>query len=155
MEFVEQTDAPQTILKYPETRDNRFFKSDAHMKDFEANIQKFAYPFNKTIKEARKTKTCAIPHVSSSLVQFYTFVFTDENRIRQYGFCRSAQGGKHVICLVSYLPWHNVLILLLNKVATIINERDTTSLYHFLEAIYEYELPKPGNVTFLKPTFLG
>lgn len=50
-----------------------------------------------------------------------------------------------MICLVSYLPWHNVLVTLLNKVAAIINEKDTTSLYHFIEAIYEYELPKPGS----------
>ena len=38
MEYVPETDMAVTILKYPETRDDRFFKSDAHMNDFESNI---------------------------------------------------------------------------------------------------------------------
>lgn len=33
---------------------------------------------------------------------------------------------------------------LLQKVSVIINEKNTSSLYHFLEAVYEYEVPKPG-----------
>lgn len=146
MEFIPETEQIQTYLKYPEVRDNRFFKSDAHLTEFESNMKKFAFPYNSTLKAAREVdpKKYATNN-SSSLVQFYTFVLTDENHIRQYGFCRSAQGGNHIICLVSYLPWHNVLIHLLNKVATIINEKETSDLYNFLEAIYEYELPKPGN----------
>ncbi len=63
---------------------------------------------------------------SSALVQFYTFVLTDENRIRQYGFCRSTQAGNRVLCMLSYLPWLNVFNLLLNKIATIINEKDVS-----------------------------
>ena len=36
------------------------------------------------------------------------------------------------------------MISLLQKISTIINEKSKQSLYHFLEALYEYELPKPG-----------
>ena len=81
---------------------------------------------------------------SSSLVQFFTFVVQDSNQKRQYGFCRSDQGGNHIICIVSYFPWYNIMISLLQKISTIINEKSKQSLFHFLEALYEYELPKPG-----------
>lgn len=47
MEYVAETETIQTILKYPEVRDERFFKSDAHMEDFENNIKKFSFPFFK------------------------------------------------------------------------------------------------------------
>ena len=53
MEYVPETDMAVTILKYPETRDDRFFKSDAHMNDFESNIIKFSYPFCKTLRAAK------------------------------------------------------------------------------------------------------
>jgi hypothetical protein len=40
---------------------------------------------------------------NSSLVQFYTFVLFDANRIRRYGYCRSTQNGYRVLCLIRYL----------------------------------------------------
>ena len=55
MEYLVDTDQIQTILKYPAVRDERFFKSDKHMSDFESNIKKFAFPYCKTLKEAVKS----------------------------------------------------------------------------------------------------
>lgn len=54
MEYVQEIDSVQTILKYPEVRDERFFKNQSHMDDFEANIKKFAYPFLNTIQKDKK-----------------------------------------------------------------------------------------------------
>ncbi len=142
MEYIPETGEIHSILKYPEVRDVRFFKDEAHMTRFESDIKKFAFPYKKIQKE--NLQEYPAPRISSNLVQFYTFVLTDDNAIRQYGFCRSVQGGNHIICLISYLPWYTVIMQLINKIATIINEKETQSLYHFLDAIYEYELPKPG-----------
>lgn len=143
MEYIEDKQTVETILQYPEQRDQNYFKSDQHLNDFLSNVKKFAFPYKKTIQS--QSLNNQQKQNNSSLVQFYPFVFTDENRIRQYGYCRSAKAGNHIICLISYLPWYNVFIGLLNKIATIINEKETDSLYHFLEAVYEYELPEPGS----------
>jgi hypothetical protein len=143
MEYIETTDSIEIILQYPEIRDYRYFKTDQHFNDFLNNVKKFAFPYKKTIKTAAKQQQTN--QHQSNLVQFYPFVFTDENRIRQYGYCRSAKSGNHIICLISYLPWYTLFISLLNKIATIINEKETDSLYHFIEALYEYELKEPGS----------
>jgi hypothetical protein len=55
MEYLVDLEQTQTILKYPETRDERFFKSEAHMLDFESNIKKFAFPYCKTLRESSGT----------------------------------------------------------------------------------------------------
>jgi hypothetical protein len=150
MEYCSNNDTIETILTYPAERLNKtMFPTEALFDDFIMNIKRFAFPYRKTLKQSeglkRKTGKNSNEQRSSSLVQFYTFVFTDINRIRQYGFCRSSQNGDHILCIVSHLPWYNVFINLLNKIAMIINEKETASLYHFLEAVYEYELPDPGN----------
>jgi len=142
LEHIPASGEIHSILKYPEVRDSRFFKDDAHMTRFESDIRKFAFPYTKIQRDNAHRYPPA--RASSNLVQFYTFVLTDDNAIRQYGFCRAAQGGNHVTCLISYLPWYTVLVQLLNRIVTIINDKDTQSLYHFLDAVYEYELPRPG-----------
>ena len=123
MEYEPQTQTIETILQYPDKRDERNFADDKKLSDFVDNVKKFAFPYVKTLAN---TATSNSNTNNSSLVQFYTFVFTDENRIRQYGFCRSAQSGNHILCIVSYLPWHNVFINILNKISSIINERDVS-----------------------------
>jgi len=125
MEYSPQNQTIETILQYPDKRDEANFKDERQQSEFIENVKKFAFPYVKTLAAANK----AAQQTSSQLVQFYTFVFTDENRIRQYGFCRSAQSGNHILCIVSYLPWYNVFINILNKVSTIINEKEVRLLF--------------------------
>jgi len=150
MEYIEETQSVETILQYPEYRDQNYFKTDQHLADFLSNVKKFAFPYKKTTQNNinnnnNNTMSRNNQNNNSNLVQFFPFVFTDENRIRQYGYCRSAKGGNHILCLISYLPWYSVFIGLLNKISTVINEKETDSLYHFLEAVYEFDLPEPGS----------
>lgn len=158
MEYCTASNSIETFLRYPEERDSRNFATQQLQNEFIENVKKFAFPFMKNISSLQP----------SSLVQFYTFVFTDANRIRQYGFCRSSLNGRHILCLISYLPWYNIFMNLLNRITTIINENEvslvgligssvwvdlfrgyfsfqTQQLYNYLEALYEYNLPEPGN----------
>jgi hypothetical protein len=116
MEYCTETNSIETFLRYPEERDSRNFANQQLQNDFVENVKKFAFPFMKNISSSQP----------SSLVQFYTFVFTDANRIRQYGFCRSSLNGRHILCLISYLPWYNIFINLLNRITTIINENEVS-----------------------------
>ncbi|RNA01442.1 DENN domain-containing 1A [Brachionus plicatilis] len=140
MEYCPKNDRIEVLLNYPEKNDPKYFTNDSKLQTFISDVKKFAFPYIKLSQSSANSS-----RHSTSLVQFYTFVLTDANRIRQYGFCRSAQNGKHILCIISYLPWYNVFINILNKISSIINEKDTKALYHFLEALYEYELPEPGN----------
>jgi len=140
LDYSPKTKETEVILQYPEN-----LKTQPHFQgisdvEFVKNIKKFAFPFVNSSVQNMDAET------NSSLVEFYAFVFTDANRIRQYGFCRSTQNGNRILCLVSYLPWYNVFILTLNRLASILNEKDTTNLYNFLEALYEYDLPEPGSM---------
>jgi hypothetical protein len=127
MEYCPTTQTIETILKYPEKRDERYFSEDKKHDDFLENVKKFAFPYVKTLSNRASNSTASSSYSTSfnaSLVQFFTFVFTDETRIRQYGFCRSAQNGNRILCIVSYLPWYNVFMTILNKISTIINEKE-------------------------------
>jgi hypothetical protein len=128
MEYCPSSQSVETILQYPEELDQKNFTNEAHLNDFVSNVKKFAFPYIKTVSAAaaatKSSSSSLSSSQSSSLVQFYTFAFTDTNRIRQYGFCRSSQQGRHVLCLVSFLPWCNVFNPLLNRIATIINEKE-------------------------------
>lgn len=147
MEYCAASDSVEILVNYPEERDINYFDSEAKLNEFLLNVKRFAFPYVKSLKNDQSASTSSSSSSrNSSLVQFYTFVFTDSNRIRQYGFCRSARGGNHILCMVSYLPWYNVFINLLNNISKIINEKETSSLYHFLEALYEYNLPEPGSM---------
>ena len=117
MEYIQETKSIETIVQYPEKRDEKHFSDDKKLNDFIENVKKFAFPYVKTL-DGQMTNT------HTSLVQFYTFAFTDSNRIRQYGYCRSAQSGQHILCIISYLPWYNVFINILNKISNIINEKE-------------------------------
>ena len=129
----------ETILQYPERYDeenfdqrstgHNYFANEAHFNQFITDVKKFAFPYVKTLAEAKANKSAsaaaaAATSQSSSLVQFYSFAFTDSTRVRQYGFCRSSQLGKHVLCMISFLPWYNVFNIILNKIAMIINEKE-------------------------------
>jgi hypothetical protein len=135
LNFSRETKEIEIILQYPDETLNKINN------DFVKNVKKFAYPFTSLLLDESSKLTN-----NSSQVQFYTFVFTDSNRIRQYGFCRAAQNATRVLCLVSYLPWNGIFSNLLNKLANLINEKGTSILYNFLEALYEYELPEPSEV---------
>lgn len=128
MEYSPQNQTIDTILQYPDKRDETNFKYEKQHSEFMENVKKFAFPYVKTL--ASKSTNSNSTN-TSQLVQFYTFVFTDENRIRQYGFCRSAQSGNHILCIVSYLPWYNVFISILNKISTIINEKEVSIFLFF------------------------
>jgi hypothetical protein len=54
MEYLKEMDSVITINKYPEINDERFFKNQAHMDEFESTVKKFAYPYLDTIKEYQK-----------------------------------------------------------------------------------------------------
>ncbi len=129
----------QIILQYPEKLDQKQFNDKSEI-DFISNVKKFAFPYKSCLLENNIDQK-----QSSALIKFYTFVFTDSNRIRLYGYCRSSQNGNRVLCLVSHLPWNSVYHSLLNKVATVINEKETSGLYSLLEALYEYDLPEHGD----------
>lgn len=135
LNFNRETKDIEIILQYPDESINKIDK------DFIQNVKKFSYPFTSLLDESSKLSTN-----NSSQVQFYTFAFTNSNRIRQYGFCRASQNGTRVLCIVSYLPWDGIFSNLLNKLANLINEKGTSILYNFLEALYEYELPEPSEV---------
>jgi hypothetical protein len=136
MEYSPQNQTIETILQYPDKRDETNFKNEKQHNDFMENVKKFAFPYVKTLAS---NSTNSHSTNSSQLVQFYTFVFTDENRIRQYGFCRSAQSGNHILCIVSYLPWYNVFISILNKISTIINEKEVgISFFFCLKLVISY-----------------
>lgn len=120
MELCDENQEVEKILTYPETRDINYFESEGRLKEFEKNVRLFSFPYKKTLLAHNNQNKS---NVNTSLVQFYTFVLTDANRIRQYGFCRSSNGGKHVLCMISYLPWHTIFMSLLNKISAIINER--------------------------------
>ena len=138
MEYVNQS--VETILQYPERFDEEnydqkstgrnYFTSEAHFNQFISDVKKFAFPYVKTLAEAKsKSSAGASSHHqsgSSSLVQFYSFAFTDSARVRQYGFCRSSQMGTHVLCMISFLPWYNIFNIILNKIAMIINEKEVS-----------------------------
>ena len=127
MELCEQSQEIETILIYPETRDINYFDKETKLKDFENNVKRFAFPYRRTLRE-KQSSSSASSNSNSPLVQFYTFVLTGEDRIRRYGFCRSSNGGSHVLCMISYLPWHKVFMELLNKISLIINERKVADL---------------------------
>ena len=120
MEYNLQSDSVEVLINYPEKRDINYFKNQTNLNDFLLNVKRFAFPYLKTLNVKNDRKSSQ----SLALVQFYTFVFTDENRIRQYGFCRSAKGGAHILCIVSYLPWYNVFMNILNKISNVINEKE-------------------------------
>ena len=122
MEFVYSTQTIETFLRYPEELDKRFFKSAVHLNDYVSNVKKFAFPYVQAHTTSNKQNGCE--RLNSSPVQYFTFTFTDAEKVRQYGFCRAANSGSHVLCILSYLPWHNVFLVLLNKIAAIINEKD-------------------------------
>lgn len=124
MELFEQTNEIETIFCYPEERDGNYFHDDAKLNEFIANVKRFAFPYRQNLKESKNVVFPSTIPLNSTLVQFYTFVITDANRIRQYGFCRSSHGGNHIICMISYLPWNNIFMSLLNKISTIINEKE-------------------------------
>ena len=125
MELCNETQEIETILSYPETRDVNYFEDDAKLSEFLNNVKRFAFPYRRTLREKKYQPASSYSFgTNSPLVQFYTFVFTDANRIRQYGFCRSSHSGNHILCMISYLPWHNVFMALLNKISNIINERE-------------------------------
>jgi hypothetical protein len=129
MEYSTATESAEVLLQYPDVRDINFFKTDAELDAFLNDVKRFAFPYVKTLQKTGSGGTATNRHSATqnaSLVQFYTFVFTDERRKRRYGFCRSARGGSHILCMVSYLPWYNVLMSILNKISTIINEKEVT-----------------------------
>ena len=118
MEYVCSGQSIETFLRYPEQVDNRFFKSEADLEQYVNNVKRFAFPYMKTEANQKRDRLNAAP------VQYYTFAMTDGVGVRQYGFCRAANSGAHVLCCLSYLPWHKVFMALLNKIAAIINEKD-------------------------------
>jgi hypothetical protein len=122
MEYCTETNSIETFLRYPEERDSRNFANQQLQNEFIENVKKFAFPFMKNISTSQP----------SSLVQFYTFVFTDANRVRQYGFCRSSLNGRHILCVITYLPWYNVFMNLLNRITTIINEKEVSPSLRYL-----------------------
>lgn len=133
MDYCPSTESIEVLLNYPEKRDQTHFESEEKLNEFISNVKKFAFPYTKTLKSNENDKK------SSPLVQFYTFVFTDLNRIRKYGFCRSSQSGKHILCMISYLPWYNVFISILNKISNIMNEREVKCLEIFSKYYYNQE----------------
>ncbi len=125
MVFNPLTENADVLLNFPEQRDINYFENDAKLDEFLLNVKRFAFPYVKTANKSESSRpTNRYSIQNSSLVQFYTFVFTDTNRVRQYGFCRSAKNGTHIICMVSYLPWYNVFINILNQVSKIINDKE-------------------------------
>lgn len=129
MKYVPETDSVEVLLNYPEERDANYFSNDARLNDFIFNMKRFAFPYVKTLKERNSKNPSMNSTQNNALVQFYTFACTDIERTRQYGFCRSAQSGNHILCMVSYLPWYNIFINILNRISTIINDKEVRSIF--------------------------
>jgi hypothetical protein len=128
MEYISSSDSVEILVNYPEQIDINYFENETKFNEFINDVKRFAFPYIKTLKASTNVDTSITQKRnsfnSSQLVQFFTFVFTDTNRIRRYGFCRSSRGGSHILCMISYLPWSNIFMNILNKIAIIINEKD-------------------------------
>ena len=64
------------------------------------------------------TFPCYTPGVSQ--IQHFSFVLTNLEAQWTYGFCRYSPNSDTALCILSYLPWHELFFKMLNQCAELI-----------------------------------
>uniref|UniRef100_F6VW57 UDENN domain-containing protein n=1 Tax=Ornithorhynchus anatinus TaxID=9258 RepID=F6VW57_ORNAN len=77
------------------------------------------------------------------MVQHFTFVLTDLEGNRRFGFCRLAGGALSCLCILSYLPWFEVFYKLLNNVGDLLAKGQVSEAEELLSALYLHPVPGP------------
>lgn len=107
------------LQKFPETYNNE---------EMLKSVPEFAYP-------------CEF---SSAAVQHFSFVLTSIDSKWTFGYCRHAPNSQTCFVLLSYLPWHETFYKVLNQIAELANKKDSSLMGHFLESLYNSQVPEPG-----------
>eukprot|EP01129_Flabellula_baltica_P017012 TRINITY_DN9299_c0_g1_i1.p1 TRINITY_DN9299_c0_g1~~TRINITY_DN9299_c0_g1_i1.p1 ORF type:complete len:543 (-),score=94.10 TRINITY_DN9299_c0_g1_i1:22-1626(-) len=125
------------------------------------------------IVESYKAETSKIPH--NSLMEFcfpdldyvialyqaghfvvsmdYTFTLTDEDGVRQFGFCHRFDYDEmaHCFCVLSDYPLYEYFYTLLDKLQYLLDNYHSIELLpRVLDYFYQFEVPKPGSAHAIK-----
>lgn len=91
-----------------------------------------------------------------SQIQHFSFVLTNLEAQWTYGFCRYSPNSDTALCILSYLPWHELFFKMLNQCAELIQNSGKLEL--FLSSIYGARIPVPGlvfNISWGESVFTG
>jgi len=91
-----------------------------------------------------------------SQIQHFSFVLTNLEAQWTYGFCRYSPNSDTALCILSYLPWHELFFKMLNQCAELIQGSGKLEL--FLSSVYTARIPVPGlpfNVSWAESVFTG
>ncbi|XP_055332620.1 DENN domain-containing protein 1A-like [Paramacrobiotus metropolitanus] len=77
-------------------------------------------------------------------VQQFCFVLTDVESKFVFGFCRLSTEGKHCICILSYLPWHDLYYKMLNYIMELMTKNPSDDSIGFLRTAYQTVVPSGG-----------
>ena len=111
-------------------------------------------------------------YLNVSQIQHFSFVLTSIEAQWTYGFCRYSPNSDTALCIVSYLPWHELFFKMLNQCAEIIQNSGnffqflcrghfyifSGNLESFLSSVYISRLPMAGltfNVSWEENVFTG
>lgn len=89
-------------------------------------------------------------------IQHFSFVLTNLEAQWTYGFCRYSPNSDTALCILSYLPWHELFFKMLNQCAELIQNSGKLEL--FLSSVLRARIPVPGlvfNVTWGESVFTG
>jgi len=105
-----------------------------------------SYPSN--YKDSSDERLKSVPqftfpcYINVSQIQHFSFVLTSIEAQWTYGFVRYSPNSDTALCILSYLPWHELFFKMLNKCAELI--QDSGKLELFLSSIYNSRLPVSG-----------
>lgn len=83
--------------------------------------------------------------------QHFTYMLTDIDTSRKYGFCKiiDSGNGKLCYCFLSDLPWFEIFYKCLNCVCTVHIRDDTNTLHSIVEKLYLLSVPRPNEIVSL------
>ncbi|KAL0280357.1 UNVERIFIED_CONTAM: hypothetical protein PYX00_001670 [Menopon gallinae] len=121
------------VIAQPESPDQEAKILDSFPKEFEDeqvlnSVPKFAFPCEFEI----------------SNIQHFSFVLTEANSKWTFGFCRHDPKTETALVFLSYLPWFEIFVKVLNCVAELIKTSNPEELSNFLYFLYESRVPSPG-----------
>lgn len=119
--FLEIADqSPWWLQKFPENYQNE---------EILQSVVKFTFPCD----------------ISCTTVQHFSFVLTDIDSKWTFGFCRHTPNSQTALCILSYLPWHEVFYKILNTIAEITQRTQSSDPSQFLKELYILKVPYPGS----------
>ena len=77
-------------------------------------------------------------YLNVSQIQHFSFVLTSIEAQWTYGFCRYSPNSDTALCIVSYLPWHELFFKMLNQCAEIIQNSGIFFLNFCVEVTFIY-----------------